>query len=156
MTSESIAAASSRLRDGYARLDPAALAANYALNCVVESPVAGRHVGRAAVERAFQGIFAAFPDLRLDGEECLVFGNRAVWVTTVTGTDNGGFMGLPPTNKPFSAPTIFMFSFGTNGEIVHERRMYDFSRLLLHLADEVEPATEGPRLYRELLERAQR
>ena len=38
---------------------------------------------------------------------------------------------------------------------MHERRVYDFSRLLLYLAGEAEPATEGPRLYRQMLERAQ-
>ena len=53
-------------------------------------------------------------------------------------------MGLPPTGKPFSTPVIFLFTFGNDDEIVHERRMYDFSRLLLHLADEAEPAIEGP------------
>jgi sigma-B regulation protein RsbU (phosphoserine phosphatase) len=38
---------------------------------------------------------------------------------------------------------------------VHEQRVYDFSRLLMYLSGEAEPATEGPRLYRQMLERAQ-
>ena len=156
MTTEGMAAVFARLQDGYARLDPAALAALYADDCVVESQVAGRHVGRTAVEQTFWKVFSAFPDLRMHTEELLAFGNRAVWTGTATGTDNGGLMGLPPTGKPFSTPVIFLFTFGKDDEIVHERRMYDFSRLLLRLADDAEPATEGPRLYRELLERAQR
>jgi sigma-B regulation protein RsbU (phosphoserine phosphatase) len=65
-------------------------------------------------------------------------------------------MGLPPTGKPFRTTTVFLYTFGNDHKIVHERRMYDFSRLLLHLSGDTEPATEGPRLYRELLERAQR
>jgi predicted ester cyclase len=114
---------------------------------VVESPAAGRLVGRVAVERTFRTVLSAFPDLALcHSEEFLVFGNRAEWTTTATGTDNGGFMGLPPTGKPFSTPFVFLFTFGNGGEILQERRPYDFSRLLLHLAGEAEPPTEGQRL----------
>lgn len=156
MLVEEIRAILARRQDGYARHDAAALARDYAEDCVVESPIAGRHQGRAAVEETLRILFSAFPDLRMETEEFLTFGNRAVWTSRAMGTDNGGFMGLPPTGKPFSTPLIFLLTFGDDGKIVHERRLYDFSRLLLHLADGAEPATEGPRLYRELLERAQR
>ncbi len=145
-----------RLLDGYSRNDPVALAALYANNCVVESQIAGRHVGPVAVERTLRVIFCAFFDLQMQTEELLVFGNRAVWTAVVTGTDNGGFMGLPPTGKRFSVPVIFLFTFAEDNKIVHERRMYNFSRLLLLLADDSEPPTDGPRLYRELLDRAHR
>jgi sigma-B regulation protein RsbU (phosphoserine phosphatase) len=50
---------------------------------------------------------------------------------------------------------IFIYAFNQDHRIVHERRVYDFSRLLMYLAGEAEPATEGPRLYRQMLERAQ-
>jgi hypothetical protein len=60
-TADGIAAVFARLQDGYARLDPAALAALYAQECVVESQIAGRHVGRTAVEQTFWKIFSAFP-----------------------------------------------------------------------------------------------
>jgi len=155
MTAEGIAAVFAQLRDGITRRDPAAVAALYAQECVVESPMAGRHVGRMAVERTFRIFFSAFPDFLIRSEEFLVFENRAVWTFVGTGTNNGGFMGLPPTGKPFSTPVIHLFTFGKDDKIVHERRMYDFSRLLLHLADDAEPAREASRLYRDLLERAQ-
>jgi steroid delta-isomerase-like uncharacterized protein len=156
ITTEGIAAALARHHDGYIRLDPAALAADYAEDCVVESMIAGRHVGRLAVERIFRTLFSAFPDLRTEVQESLVFGNRAVWTVAVTGTDNGGFMGLPPTGRPFSLFAMFLYTFGNDHQIVHERRIYDFARLLLHLSGETEPPIEGARLYRELLDRAQR
>ena len=44
MTAEGIAATLTGQRDGYARLDAAALAANYAEDCVIESPIPERHV----------------------------------------------------------------------------------------------------------------
>ena len=156
ITTEGIAATLARQQDGYLRLDAAALAANYAEDCVLESMIAGHHVGRDAVERIFRTLFSAFPDLRIEVQESLVFDNRAVWTVVVTGTDNGGFMGLPPTGKPFSMFSIFLYAFGKDHQIVHERRMYDFARLLLHLSGETEPPIEGARLYRELIERAQR
>ena len=102
MTTEGMAAVLTRLQDRYARLDPAAIIGSYAQDCVVESPVAGRHVGRVAAERTLLAIFAAFADLHFHTEDSLMFGNRAVWIVNLTGTDNGGFMGLPPTGKPFS------------------------------------------------------
>jgi steroid delta-isomerase-like uncharacterized protein len=156
ITAEGIAATLARHQDSFLRRDAAALAADYAEDCVVESMIAGHHVGRDAAERVFRTLFTAFPDLRTLVQESLVFGNRAVWIAAVTGTDTGGFMGLPPTGKPFSLFAVFIFAFGKDHQIVHERRMYDFARLLLHLSGETEPPTEGARLYRELINQARR
>lgn len=155
MAAGGIKAVFDRMKDGYARRDAAALAADYSDDCVVESPIAGMHVGPTAVEQALRGIFSAFPDMRVQWDELLLSGNRAVSIGRTEGTDTGGLMGLPPTGKPFSVAVVMLYTFDDDCKIVHERRMYDFSRLLMHLTEGSEPATEGPRLYRELLERAQ-
>jgi sigma-B regulation protein RsbU (phosphoserine phosphatase) len=153
---DEIAAVFAGLRSAYALRDPAAIAAHYAEDCVVDSPVAGVHNGPPAVERTLRAVFSSFPDLSLIPEELLISGNRAVWMGRWVGTDSGGFMGLPPTGKPISFGMIFIYAFNQDHRIVHEQRVYDFSRLLLYLSGEAEPATEGPRLYRQMLERAQR
>jgi len=153
---DEIAAVFAGLRSAYALRDPAAIAAHYAEDCVVDSPVAGVHNGPPAVERTLRTVFSSFPDLSLIPEELLISGNRAVWMGRWVGTDSGGFMGLPPTGKPISFGMIFIYAFNQDHRIVHEQRLYDFSRLLLYLSGEAEPATEGPRLYRQMLERAQR
>jgi predicted ester cyclase len=155
VAAEGIKAVFARMQDGYARRDAAALSADYSEDCVVESPIAGVHIGPLAVERALRGIFSAFPDIHVHWDELLISDNRAVSIGRTEGTDTGGLMGLPPTGKPFSISVVMLYTFGNDCKIVHERRMYDFSRLLLHLTEGSEPATEGPRLYRELLERAQ-
>jgi steroid delta-isomerase-like uncharacterized protein len=142
------------LRRAYEKRDAAAIAAHYDDDCVVESPIGGTIAGRAAVERVARLTLTAFPDFRIDHEELLVFGDRVVEVGTVSGTDTGGFMGLPPTHKPFRVPSVFVFTL-KNGRIVHERRSYDFSGFLLQLAGAVGPAVESARLYRDTLERAQ-
>jgi predicted ester cyclase len=156
MPADEIAAVLARVQAGYERRDPDAIATHYAEECVVDSPTAGTHMGQPAVARTLRLIFSAFPDLRTVTEELLIVGQRAVWITKIEGTDTGGFMGLPPTGKPFRTWMIFFYTFDTRHKIVHERRVYDFSRLLMHFAGGAEPATEGPRLYRELLEQAHR
>src|SRR4030095_11700627 len=142
MSTKGIEAVFQRWLDGWARHDAIAIAALYAENSMVESPIGGRQVGRAAIERTIRIIFAAFPDFHLVIDEFLVFSNRAVSTFTATGTDSGGFMGFPPTMKLATAPIMSLFPFGNDDEIVHERRIYDLSRVLLNLADADAPATE--------------
>jgi serine phosphatase RsbU (regulator of sigma subunit)/ketosteroid isomerase-like protein len=155
MTTEGIAAVLDRLQDGCARHDAAAVAGLYAEDCVVETPLEGRQVGRSAVERTYRSMFAAFPNVSLQTEEFLIFGNRAVWTFIATGSDLGGFMGSRPTRKPVSMQVMSLFAFGDDGRIVHERQMYDSGRGLLHLANKLTP-TDPQHLYRDLIERAQR
>jgi hypothetical protein len=50
----------------------------------------------------------------------------------MSGTDDGGFMGMPPTRKPFQLRLISMCEV-RDGEIVYERRIYDFTGLLLQI-----------------------
>ena len=50
----------------------------------------------------------------------------------VTGTDTGGFMGLPATGKPFRLPIVILYTVA-DGLIVHERRIYDFTGMLVQV-----------------------
>ena len=142
------------LRRAYDGHDAAAVASHYSDDCVVESPIGGTVVGRSAVETVAAVSFAAFPDFTIEHQELLVVDNRVVESAIVSGTDTGGFMGLPPTGKPFRVPALLLFTL-KDGRIVHERRSYDFSGFLLQLAGAAEPAIESARLYRETMERAQ-
>ncbi|MGH9866005.1 MAG: PP2C family protein-serine/threonine phosphatase [Candidatus Acidiferrales bacterium] len=154
MTPEEIAAFFAGHRRAYDNRDAVALAAYYAEECVVESPIGGNIVGRDAVERVARLGFAAFPDFKIEHEDLLTIGDRVVETATVSGTDTHGFMGLPPTGKHFRAPSVFLFTL-KGRQIIHERRSYDFSGFLLQLAGEMRPAFESARLYRDTLERAQ-
>jgi predicted ester cyclase len=44
----------------------------------------------------------------------------------------GGFMGLPPTGKPFRLPIVHFYEF-QDGHILPERRIYDFTGLLVQI-----------------------
>jgi phosphoserine phosphatase RsbU/P len=142
------------LRRAYDRHDAVAVASHYSDNGIVESPIGGTVVGRAAIETVARVTFAAFPDFTIEHQELLAIDDRIVETSIVSGTDTGGFMGLPPTGKPFQVPAVFLFTM-KDGRIVHERRTYDFSGFLLQLAGAAGPAIESARLYRETLERAQ-
>jgi hypothetical protein len=41
-------------------------------------------------------------------------------------------MGVPPTGKPFRVPMVLVNTL-KNGQIVHERRIYDFTGLLVQI-----------------------
>jgi steroid delta-isomerase-like uncharacterized protein len=45
----------------------------------------------------FRTLLTAFPDLRLDVEDLIASGDKAVARVKVTGTHKGEFMGVPPT-----------------------------------------------------------
>jgi steroid delta-isomerase-like uncharacterized protein len=132
MTREEIAMLFARRRDARARGDAAALAADYAEDCVVESPWAGTVKGRAAIEQVSRQWYTAFPDVAYRDEELLIDGNRVAQIETVAGTDIGGFMGLPPTGKPFRLPLVYLCTLNEQ-QIVHERRIYDFTGMLVQI-----------------------
>ena len=132
MTRDDIMALLARRHDAIVRRDAAALMADYAEDAVVESPLAGIVKGREANEQVYRALWSAFPD-RVDRvEEPIVDGDRAAQVDTITGTDLGGFMGLAPTGKPFRIPIVFLFTFNDR-HIVHERRIYDFTGMLVQI-----------------------
>ncbi len=76
--------------------------------------------------------FTAFPDAVAQPEELLIDGNRVVLISTSAGTDTGGFLGLAPTGKSFRLPMVFIFALNER-QIVHERRIYDFTGLLVQI-----------------------
>jgi ketosteroid isomerase-like protein len=154
MRPDQIRALIARRLESLARHDARALAADFAEDCVLESLTAGTVIGRAAVEQVFRAWFATFPDATVQEEdEPLIFSDRAVHFATLRGTDTGGFLGQAPTGRPFSLFIVVICTF-RNEQIVHERRIYDFSGLLLQLAGESGAALESSRLYRATLDRA--
>jgi steroid delta-isomerase-like uncharacterized protein len=118
--------------DAYDDLDAAALGADYADHAVIESPTAGVHTGPEAAERTFRVIFSAFLDLTTKVESLIIDGNSAVTVVSIEGTHIGEFLGLPPTGKRFIMPAAFFYQL-ENGKIVRERRIYDFTGLLIQI-----------------------
>ena len=114
------------------RRDVAALTALHADDGVVESLMAGTVEGRGAIADVYHAWFTAFPDVVIRTDQVLVDGDRAVQFATIAGTDLGGFMGVPATQKPFRMPIVFLYTL-CDGQITYERRIYDFTGLLVQI-----------------------
>jgi steroid delta-isomerase-like uncharacterized protein len=113
-------------------LDAAALATDYAEHAVIESPAAGVHRGPEAAEKAFRAVFTAFLDLTVTLDELIIDGDGVASVLTLEGTHIGEFLGIPPTGKRFRMPAVFFYQLD-HGKIVRERRVYDFTGLLVQI-----------------------
>ena len=133
MTRQDIEALFERRQQAWDRLDAAALAADHTEDSLVESPLAGGPAtGRDAIVKLYQTYFAAFTDLTLDRDELLIDGDRVALLGRISGTDNGGFMGMPATGRSVSVPIVFFYEL-RDGRIVRERRIYDFTGVLVQV-----------------------
>jgi len=132
MTRDEIVAFFERRQELYDDFDAAALAADYADDVVIESPLAGTHRGRAAAEQALRAVFEAFRDMKMKMGSLVIDGDRVAQVLSIEGTHIGEFMGVPPSSKPFRLTAVFLYELGAR-QIIRERRIYDFTGLLVQI-----------------------
>jgi steroid delta-isomerase-like uncharacterized protein len=132
MTREEIVALFERRLEMYDDFDAAGLAADYADDVVVESPMSGAHTGRKAAEQALRGTLSAFLDLKMKREAILIDGDRVAEFFMTEGTHISDFMGMPATHKAFRLPVAFIYEL-KDRKIVRERRIYDFTGLLVQI-----------------------
>ena len=132
MNREEVSALLARRRDAMARQDWVAFGDLFAESAKVDSPLAGIVVGREGIIRASEAFFTAFPDAVVTEETPVIDAGRATIVAEVVGTHVGEILGLPPTGRPFRIPIVFLLLVRDN-LIVHERRIYDFTGLLVQI-----------------------
>jgi steroid delta-isomerase-like uncharacterized protein len=131
-TRETILALFARREIAWRARDAAALAADHAADGVVVSPTGGVLEGRAEIERIYRVWFSAFPDLSLTVEDLIVDDERAALLCRVAGTHLGEFFGTAATGRHIEVAGAMIFRF-ENGLIAHERRVLDFTGLLLQV-----------------------
>lgn len=132
MTRNDILALFVRRQKAYDDLDATMLAADYAPDGSVESPMGGTHRGRDAIKTVFQAFFDAFVDLRVTTDRLVIDGHTVVQILNVEGTHIGVYLGLPPTGKPFRFTAAVVYDV-QDRQIVRERRIYDFTGLLVQI-----------------------
>ena len=88
--------------------------------------------GREKICDSYQVLFRTFPDWHFTAGTPLVDGHRVALPFSATATHVGEFMGLPGTNRHFKILGVRMFDL-TDGRIRHERRLYDFTGLLIQV-----------------------
>ena len=110
---------------------------------VEDEPPPGMGPGRDGLRQWLAGWIAAFPDVRWTVEEQIA-DEDSVWSrSTWRGTQQGSFLGIPPTGKnvTVAAWTIDRF---TDGKIAESRIIMDTLAMMQQLG--VIPAPEAPRL----------
>jgi steroid delta-isomerase-like uncharacterized protein len=132
MTRDEIQALFARRENDWRRHDAAALAADHHAGCVVVSPTGGVLEGRDAIEHVYQVWFTAFPDLACIHEDLIVDDDRVAALCRVAGTHGGEFFGVPPTGRRMEISAVFIYRL-EDGLIVHERRILDFTGVLVQV-----------------------
>ena len=89
MTRDEILAMFARRQEAFDDLDAAALAADYADDVVIDSPMSGRH-GKAEAERNLRALFDAFLDLKASFEPPIVDGPHVAVIGMCEGTNMAG------------------------------------------------------------------
>jgi steroid delta-isomerase-like uncharacterized protein len=110
-------------------------------NYVAHRPGPPPPPGVAGVKQAISGWWAAFPDISLTIHHLVAEGDRVVDHTTLSGTHQGAFMGIPPTGKHFKLESININRM-ENGKIVEGWGEADMMGMLQQLG--VIPSPDAP------------
>jgi len=132
MTREEITAIFQRREVAWDEHDAIALAADHAPDSVVISPTGGVLEGRTDIERIYKVWFTAFPDLYFKERDLLIDNDRVALVMTVEGTHAGDFFGLAASGRRVKFVCAFVYTL-KDGQIVHERRILDFTGVLVQV-----------------------
>ena len=93
----------------------------------------GLERSRVGVKQLFHLYRAAFPDLRMEVQDLLVSGDKAVARVRATGTHQGEFLGMPATGKSVDVQLIDITRFGDDG-LAHEHwGVFDALKLMQQL-----------------------
>lgn len=89
--------------------------------------------GKAGVLDFFRGLRAAFPDLRMDVEDIVAEGDKAVARFRATGTHQGDFMGIPPTGRSIDIQGIDIMRFDGAGLVCEHWGVTDTMAMMQQL-----------------------
>lgn len=122
-------------RQTWERQDVAGLVSCYADDCVVVSPIFSTIRGRANLEKSFADLFKAFETHKITVEDLIISDDeppRAVLVWNIQSVHIGEVFGMPPSGKRIER-TIAFFLTLKDGRIAKEKRLYDFTSMLMQL-----------------------
>ena len=132
MTRDEVLALFDRRENSWRDRDAVALARDHRSDCIVISPTGGVLEGQADIERIYRVWFSAFPDLVFTVEDLIIDGERVALLGRVSGTHSGEFFGMAATGRRIELSCVFIYRL-EDGLIVHERRVLDFTGLLVQV-----------------------
>ena len=133
MTREDLQKNARQYVEAWQRHDAAAIAQQHAADGVVESPIYSTLRGRKAIEDAARAFFTSFPDAVFTADAVIVDAPHVAIFTTAIGTHVNEFFGMPGTNRHIEVRNAFLLETDGDGLIAKERRIYDFTGLLLQV-----------------------
>ncbi|HEY7721249.1 MAG TPA: ester cyclase [Pedococcus sp.] len=81
----------------------------------------------------FRGYRAAFPDMQMAVDEVIASGDRTVARVRVSGTQDGEFLGMPPSGRRVEVKLIDIMRFDDAGLVVEHWGVVDMLSLLQQL-----------------------
>ncbi|HKB12244.1 MAG TPA: ester cyclase [Vicinamibacterales bacterium] len=121
------------IRDAWQRRDVATLVSFHAPDGVVESPMYGTRRGHAEIDESYSAFFRSFPDAVMTVESMVVDPPNVAGFMTIGATHSAEFFGLPGTSRHIDMRVARFMRFDDAGLIVHERRIYDFTGVLVQV-----------------------
>ncbi len=100
---------------------------------VEHEEVPGLAPSKEGVLDFFRGYLAAFPDLRMEVLDLLVDGDKTVARVTATGTQDGEFMGMPPSGRHVEVQLIDIMRFDDDGLVCEHWGVMDMLTMLQQL-----------------------
>jgi steroid delta-isomerase-like uncharacterized protein len=116
----------------WATRDPSALAGCHAEDGTLISPIFRAVHGRADILASYRSLLTTFPDWQYTSQQLLIDGDRVAEQFHVRATHGGEFMGLLGSGRKFDIQGVCLFEM-RDGLIALERRVYDFTGLLIQL-----------------------
>jgi steroid delta-isomerase-like uncharacterized protein len=116
----------------YRRHDVNGLAADHTDDGIVRSPLFPLVQGVVNIQASYRALFTMFPDLQMTFEPPIIDGDRVAHPYSSRATHVGDFMGMPGTGRKFQIEGALFYKLDA-GLIAQERRIYDFTGLLLQL-----------------------
>jgi steroid delta-isomerase-like uncharacterized protein len=98
----------------------------------IATPLPVEATGADALKQVWRLLLRAFPDLHVTVEDVIAEGDKLVARNTVTGTQQGEYMGRPPTGKSVTYNEMFVLRFA-NGRITEIAGVVDVMAQLRQL-----------------------
>lgn len=90
----------------------------FAQNVVDHDPAPDQGPGPDGYKAFFKKLRSAFPDLKITADDLIATDDQVALAYTINGTQNGPFLGLPPTGKPVKVRGMQIARFNGDGKIV--------------------------------------
>ena len=113
--------------------DADALGRGHADSGTVLSPMFATLSGREAITASYHSLFHTFTDWQITNERPIIDGTRVAQPFDATATQTGSFMGIEPSGRHTHFHGVFVFDFTPECLIATERRIYDFTGLLIQV-----------------------